>query len=133
MAKPMHPNSLANLRAPWKQGDVPNPNGRPKGSRNVLVEDFVAALQKDFVEHGEQAIAEVREKATSTYLRIVASLVPKDINLTNKDSAFDKLLASIPDGELAGFVEGVRLLAIACQSPTGAAPAGITQQLSEVH
>ena len=24
-----HPNSLANLRPPWKPGDVPNPKGRP--------------------------------------------------------------------------------------------------------
>ena len=26
-----HPNSLANLRAPWKVGDNPNPAGRKKG------------------------------------------------------------------------------------------------------
>ena len=28
---PAHPNSLANLRPPWKQGETPNPGGRPKG------------------------------------------------------------------------------------------------------
>ena len=28
---PAHPNSLANLRPPWKQGYAPNPGGRKKG------------------------------------------------------------------------------------------------------
>ena len=28
MAKPMHPNSLANLRPPWKPGEAANPLGK---------------------------------------------------------------------------------------------------------
>lgn len=129
----MHPNSLKNLKAPWKPGDVPNPNGRPKGSRNVLVEDFVNALQRDFMQHGEQAIAEVRENDTSTYLRIVASLVPKELTINEGESAVERILGSLPDSELAPFIEGVRLLAFAAKSGTGAAKAGASIKSGGVH
>ena len=43
-----------------KPGEVRNPKGRPKGSRNQLGEDFISALQADFKEHGTEVIAAVR-------------------------------------------------------------------------
>ena len=34
----------------------PGNSGRPKGSRNKLGEDFIAALAEDFAKHGMKAI-----------------------------------------------------------------------------
>ena len=31
----MNPNSLANLKEPWKPGDIPNPTGRPKTPKEI--------------------------------------------------------------------------------------------------
>lgn len=117
----------------WQPGQSGNPAGRPKGARSQLTEDFLKDLHADFVEHGKQAIAEVREKDTSTYLRIVASLVPKELTINEGESVVERVLSSIPDSQFAGFVEGVRLLAIACQSGEGTTQAEATEQLTGVH
>lgn len=65
----------------FKPGQVANPAGRPKGSRNKLGEDFIAALQADFSEHGVNAIQIVRSERPDQYLKVIASILPKDINL----------------------------------------------------
>lgn len=53
--------------------------GRPKGARAKLGEQFLSALQKDFQEHGVGAIAVVREEKPDQYLKVVASILPKEI------------------------------------------------------
>lgn len=69
----------------FKPGQSGNPAGRPKGSRNKLGEDFIHALQQDFAVHGKAAIATVREKKPDQYLKVIASILPKDINLNVND------------------------------------------------
>jgi len=63
----------------WKPGESGNPQGRPRGSRNKLGEDFVRALCEDFEQHGAAVIALVRETRPQDYLKVVAALVPKQI------------------------------------------------------
>lgn len=58
--------------------------GRPKGSRNKLGEAFVSALQSDFEEHGEDVIRRVREERPHEYLKVVASLLPRELKLPNE-------------------------------------------------
>jgi hypothetical protein len=55
--------------------------GRPKGARNKLGEAFVEALHDDFIEHGVAAIQMVRSEKPDQYLKVIASLLPKDVNL----------------------------------------------------
>lgn len=102
----MHPNSLANLKSVQK-GQVLNPAGRPKGSKSRLQETFLKALADDFEQHGEQAIAVVRENDTPTYLRIVASLVPKEIDITKQNT---NIWDELSDTELAAVLTGLRAL-----------------------
>lgn len=59
---------------------TPGP-GRPKGSRNKLGEAFLEALYSDFQEHGIEVIARVRRDKPDQYLKVIASILPKDINL----------------------------------------------------
>jgi hypothetical protein len=65
----------------WKPGQSGNPAGRPKGSRHKLSEEFIRALAEDFENHGKDAIVKMREDRPGDYIRVIASLMPKDLNL----------------------------------------------------
>lgn len=59
----------------------PKSPGRPVGARNKLGEAFIQALHEDFEEHGVVAIQTVRAQKPDQYLKVIASLLPKDVNL----------------------------------------------------
>lgn len=86
------------IGVPFKPG---NP-GRPKGSKNKLGEAFVEALHDDFKEHGVTAIQTVRAEDPSAYLKVIAAVVPKDLNV--KHDAFDGL----SDDQLAFIIAAAR-------------------------
>ena len=46
-------------------------SGRPKGSRNKLGEDLIAALAEDFAKHGKGAIETVRQDRPAAYLNLM--------------------------------------------------------------
>jgi hypothetical protein len=52
--------------------------GRSVGSRNLIQRKFVAALTKDFEENGEGVIRIVRIEKPAEYLRLIASILPKE-------------------------------------------------------
>lgn len=70
--------------------------GRPKGARNKLGEAFIEALHDDFTENGVAAIKACREEKPDVYVKVIASLLPKDVNLNLKDDTSD-----MSDDELA--------------------------------
>jgi hypothetical protein len=59
--------------------------GRPRGSRNKLGEEFCAALYADFQEHGVAVIEAVRIERPWDYLKVVAALAPREIDLRSSD------------------------------------------------
>jgi hypothetical protein len=63
----------------------PGNAGRPKGARNKLGEAFIQALHDDFAEHGVAAIATVRAEKPDQYLKVIASLMPKEMTLNFTD------------------------------------------------
>jgi len=69
-------------KAKWAPGQSGNPKGRGKGVRNKLGEAFLEALHKDFNEHGADAIQKCREDSPVAYVRVLASILPKDLNVT---------------------------------------------------
>ena len=75
------------------------PRGRPKGSRHKLSEDYFKALAEDFENHGKDAIERMREDRPGDYIRVIASLVPKDLNLNVNE--YDHLT----DEQLADRIE----------------------------
>jgi hypothetical protein len=91
----------ANLR-PIQPGEVRNPNGRPKGSRNKLGEDFVKALHEDFTEHGVSVIARVRSEEPAQYLKVVAGLLPKEVKLERTE------LGDLSEDEIIAAVDALR-------------------------
>lgn len=86
--------SLANLK-PFKKGE----GGRPKGARNKLGEEFLDAIYADFRQHGKAAIEQVRQEKPDAYLKVVASLVPRQIDL-----AASRPLESLSDDELMQII-----------------------------
>jgi hypothetical protein len=64
---------------PFKPGVSGNPAGRPKGARNKLAENFLAALADDFAEHGVSAVERVRATEPATYLKIIGGCLPREL------------------------------------------------------
>lgn len=86
--------------------------GRPKGARAKLGEAFIDALHDDFLENGVAAIQTVRSEKPDQYLKVIASLLPKDVNLNINDQygemSDDELIDRIRqlDATIAPFLAG---------------------------
>lgn len=69
------------LSPAWAPGQSGNPAGRPKGSRNKLGEAFLDDMLADWEKHGKAAIEKVRETKPDAYLKVVAMILPRDLNV----------------------------------------------------
>jgi hypothetical protein len=56
-------------------------NGRPKGARSKLGEAFIEDMLADWEANGTAAIVQVRSEKPEAYLKVVASILPKDLNV----------------------------------------------------
>jgi hypothetical protein len=86
----------------WKPGQSGNPAGRPKGARHKLGEAFIEALHDDFQTEGVEAIRKVRAEKPDQYLKVIASIIPQEVN-----HKVDDLNDGLTDAEL--FAEYLRL------------------------
>jgi hypothetical protein len=55
--------------------------GRPKGARSKLGEAFIQAMHDDFQKHGPEVVAKVRDEKPDQYLKVIASILPKEFEL----------------------------------------------------
>ena len=67
--------------AKFQPGVSGNPNGRPKGSKNKVSEDFVKTYARIFEEQGEQVLRDLAANDKATFAKIGAGFVPKDFNM----------------------------------------------------
>ena len=91
----------SNLK-PFQPGVSGNPAGRPKGSRNKLGEDFLTALQADFSAHGVAVIQTVREERPHEYLKVIAGILPKELNVNTSR------VEELSDDELADGIAALQ-------------------------
>ena len=117
----------------WQRGVSGNPAGRPRGSRNALSEEVICALLRDFRQHGQKAIAQVRMRQPAAYLKVLALLVPREhkVELTNtyeglSTEQIEAYIAAIQDrldrraaGDQAKVIDGeaVETTAVATTTP----------------
>lgn len=76
--------------------------GRRKGARDRISTSFLEELAKDFEEHGAEVIKIARIERPVDYLKVVASVLPKEFEIT------DSRLEEISDGELDALIELAR-------------------------
>lgn len=88
---------------PFRTGDAwtGNDKGRPKGSRNKLGEAFIADVYAKWEQHGAQALDALIEQDPGGFVRVVASLMPKEMIVKDE-------LGDVSDEELAFFVHTLR-------------------------
>jgi hypothetical protein len=77
-------------------------SGRVKGVRNKISQRFLEALAGDFEEGGIAAIKIMRIERPSEYVKCIASILPKELDIS------DNRLAEIPDDELEFIIEHTR-------------------------
>ena len=85
----------------FKAGQSPR-GGRRKGSRDRISTALLEAIAADFEAHGDEAVKIARVERPVEYLRIVASLLPKEFEIT------DNRLKDISDDELDLLLEYTR-------------------------
>lgn len=85
----------------FKPGQSGNPGGQIKGYRKTLQGDFLRELAGDFKEHGRAAIQAAREDDPLGYVRTVAQLLPKEVELVQP-------LDGLSDDELSAIAEQLR-------------------------
>lgn len=100
MAKKVNEKSLQNLR-PFPKGVSGNPGGSTKGYRKTLQGDFLRSLAADFKDHGPEAIRQAREDDPLGYIRTIAALMPKEVELVRP-------LEALSDDELSAIAEQLR-------------------------
>jgi len=88
--------------------------GRPRGARNRLQSSFLHALASDFEAHGAAAIKICRMEEPGRYVQIIASLMPKELEIERS------ITADLDDEQLDALIMQVKaeLLAKIAELPT---------------
>jgi Family of unknown function (DUF5681) len=87
----------------WQPGVSGNPAGRTRGSRNKLSEEVICALLRDFRQHGQKAVAQVRRTQPAAYLKILALLVPREHKVEHSNA-----LKNLTDEQLEAMIEYIQ-------------------------
>src|ERR1700716_2017276 len=79
---------------------MPNAVGNNGAARVKLQRKYFDALLADFAEHGETAIKIMRIEEPGAYVRVIASLMPKEFTVT------DNALGDMSDEDLQQILTG---------------------------
>src|SRR6516165_5004955 len=118
----------------FKQGVSGNPHGNRHRTRHLLNQEFMQALLLHFRQHGKKAIEKVARNQPAVYVKILALLVPREMQIedTNRikqmtDEEIEQAIEAIQTmlaaraGEAAKVIEGTAEPA-ALPAPNGPSP-----------
>lgn len=104
----------------FQKGQSGNPKGRLPGTRVKLQGDFIKALAEDFEANGVEAIRLSREEKPTEYIRIVASLLPKELEVKRS-------IDGLSDAELDAAIATVRAISAAQGAGEGSGATAATE------
>lgn len=90
--------------------------GRPKGSRSKLSEAVILDILADWEVAGPSAIQACRLDNPGVYLRVVASLIPKEFKFNPGTTELDAILEQLNPEQLAQFHGALAAYSDAAQS-----------------
>ena len=90
-------------KKPFRFGPGNKFGGRPPGSRNKFAEEFVKDFLADWKIAGASAIQACRLEDPAAYLRVAASLIPKEFNINNNESVLATIIDQFSDEQLDQF------------------------------
>jgi hypothetical protein len=67
------------------KGQSGNPLGKPLGARNKLKEAFWVDFNEAWQKHGQAALSLVAQEDPSTFVKVAASIMPKETELTMRE------------------------------------------------
>ena len=118
----------------YQQGVSGNPGGNRHRTRHLLNQEFMQALLLHFRQHGKKAIEKVARNQPAVYVKILALLVPREMQIehTNRikqmtDEEIEQAIEAIQTmlaaraGEAAKVIEGTAEPA-ALPAPDGPSP-----------
>ena len=118
----------------FKQGLSGNPHGNRHHTRHLLNQEFMQALLLHFRQHGKKAIEKVARNQPAVYVKILALLVPREMQIeqTNRikqmtDEEIEQAIEAIQTmlaaraGEAAKVIEG-SVEPAALPAPNGPSP-----------
>ena len=87
-----------------------NGSGRPKGSRNKLCRAVLEDLLADWAEGGAAAIKMMRIERPAKYVRVMCSILPKEM-------LFENTATELDDDQLAELIGHIREQLLARDEP----------------
>lgn len=94
-----------------KKGEVRNPHGRQKGSRNRFSEAFVNDFIEHWEVHGVAALDKCFEEEIGVYMNTASKLLPKDFNINmTQEVNLDRLLDKFAPEQLRDLAIGLAAL-----------------------
>lgn len=84
----------------WEKGKSGNPDGRPKGAKDRFTNKFWTDFYNAWETGGPDALTKVRTDDPSTFVRVAASLMPKETEVTLRTE-----LDRMSDAELREFIQ----------------------------
>ena len=107
----------------FEPGKSGNPGGKPVAARNLLQGDFMRVLAEDFAEHGKRAVVMMREEKPAEYIRAIASLMPKELEIT-------RTMDELDDDVLSAAIVAVRAIVAAQDVGAGTEDSEQSQQVA---
>lgn len=91
---------------PLGQRFQPGNPGRPKGARNKFTDRFFGDILEAWEQHGVEALSRVAQEDPSTFVRVAAQLMSKDVSVTaDVSESFARLWSAVSDGTVAKLAD----------------------------
>ena len=85
---------------PFQPGQSGHVKGRPKGSRNLFAEDFLADFHDAWLVHGQNALLTMAAEKPAEFVNAAVKILPRMVEITDAVGELDRTLT----GSLLEFI-----------------------------